>query len=393
MNAAPSADPSQGGRPAVLFVAMQTGAMANGGIASMGEVMTGLRRFRPMVLTNLESRATARWRAMGMTVQVCPEQASRGIRSAPIASLRTYWRYFSAVRTILIENGVRIVHANDPLAFQLSLAAVRSVPGARIVLNLRDTLDPERSAPAGKFRLLFGAADRVLMLSQDMLARWNALAPIAGGKASHTYSIVDFERFLPSAIDPASRRRVLVSGIASPKKGQLFYLREVAPTLAAAGITTVFSGDFDPQANSYAAECLHAAEPLGRWVEFRGYCNDMPGLMQSVGCVCISSSHEGLMRSMIEAMAAGRPVVSTDVSSAREMLEQPGRPAGRVRSPSDPQAFARSIIELCDNPPLAGELGANGAAIARELFAADRVIAAYEDCYASLAAAGTSAGT
>ncbi len=392
MSAAPQGELLDQARPAVLFVALQTGAMANGGIASIGEVIANLRQFRPVVLTNMESPITASWRALGIPVHICPEQASQGIRNAPIASLRTYVRFFVSVRRILVREGVRIVHANDPLAFQLALAAVRSVAGARIVLNIRDTLDPDRTPPLGKYRVLFAAADRVLMLSRDMVARWHALVPMQPGKALHTYSIVDLDRSTPCASPRSMARCVLVSGIASPKKGQLWFLREVAPTLAAAGIRTILAGDFDPAANPYVAECLRAAESLGDGVELRGYCSDMPDLMRQIACIGIASTHEGLMRTMIEAMAVGRPVVSTDVASAREMLEQPGRPAGRVHSRSDPRAFARSIIELCDNPPLADELGGNGAAIARELFAAERVIAAYEGCYAELAAAGASAG-
>jgi glycosyltransferase involved in cell wall biosynthesis len=371
-------------RPPVLFVALQTGAQANGGIASIGQVIANLRSFRPIVLTNIESPVTARWREQGITVHICPEQASRGLGSAPLAAIRTYGRYFRMVRSLLSGTGARIVHANDPLAFQLSLAAVRSVPSARIALNIRDTLNPDRAPPRRKYRMLFRAADRVLMLSRDMVARWNGFAPIETGKALHTYSIVDFARFAPTPIEPAARRRVLVSGVASPKKGQLAFLREVAPKLAAAGIFTVLSGDFDPQTNPYAAECRRAAEPLGQWAEFIGYSADMPDLLRSVGCVAVCSTYEGLMRTMIEAMAAARPVVSTDVASAREMLEMEGRTAGIVHPLSHPDRLAESIISLCNDPAMADRLGSNGAVIAREFFNAERVITAYEGCYAAM---------
>ena len=54
---APPVDPLSA-RPAVLFVALQTGAAANGGIASLGEIMAGLTRYRAVLLTNRESATT-----------------------------------------------------------------------------------------------------------------------------------------------------------------------------------------------------------------------------------------------------------------------------------------------------------------------------------------------
>ena len=162
-----------------------------------------------------------------------------------------------AVARILDDSGTPIVHANDPLAFQLSLIALKSAQ-ARIVLNLRDTIDPGRKPPGFKFRMIFGAADHVFYLSDDMAERWRAVAGNAMRASSVTYSIVDPGKFPPTvpSLEPPV---ILVPGQISPKKGQLEFIRNVVPAIAAREVSTWLAGDFDPDANSYAAE--RAAPP------------------------------------------------------------------------------------------------------------------------------------
>lgn len=381
----PQADYANGKRAVstVLFLALQTDAGANGGIASLGEILRSLTRYRPVVLTNRESPVTQAWRNEGIEVHILEEQASRGWRAAPLATVRTYFRYFAAVRRILARSGARIVHANDPLAFQLAYPAARSM-SVRIVLNIRDTLGAGRKPPKRKYDWLFSSADHTLFLSQDMKERWAQICPVVRESSSATYSIVDFERFTPRPLNAAGSRIVLISGVICPKKGQLAFLQHVAPILASSGIECWFSGDFLPERDAYSAECAIAAAPLGNAVKFLGYRADLPQLIAKAHVVAISSQYEGLMRTMIESMASGRPVVSTDVASAREMLERSEMPAGEVFGFDHWQDMARSIIDLCVDEDRNIRLGNNGANIARELFARAHVVSAYESCYDEL---------
>src|SRR5262245_10807918 len=159
----------------IVFVIMQTGAQANGGVQSITEVMLRLKGHRAIVLTNLQSDATRSWSDAGIEVHVVAEEASGGIRHNPAGTFLTYRRYNRALGDLLAVSGARVVHANDPLAFQLSLAAAKR-RGARIILNLRDTIDPDRKPPRLKFRMIFAAADHVFYLSADMAERWHAIA-------------------------------------------------------------------------------------------------------------------------------------------------------------------------------------------------------------------------
>jgi glycosyltransferase involved in cell wall biosynthesis len=370
--------------PVVVVVALQTGKAANGGIASIGEIVRGLHGYRPVVITNRESPVVARWRDAGVDIRIVPEDASRGIANAPLATLRTYWRYFRAVRAVLKDTGARIVHANDPLAFQLCLPAARTIPGVRLALNIRDTIGPDRPPPAARYRRVFGMTDHIFFLSADMLARWSAIVPGIEAKSSVTYSIVDPARFSPAPPPREAPPVVLVSGVVCAKKGQREFLQVVAPVLAGAGIESWLVGDIEPDVDDYAAECRTLAAPMGDAVRFLGHRRDIAALYARATVVCVASRYEGLMRTMIEAMACARPVVSTDVASAREMLLQPGMEAGAVFPVGCSREMAAEIAALCADPARAAVLGANGVAIASRTFRADDVVAAYEQAYGAM---------
>jgi glycosyltransferase involved in cell wall biosynthesis len=296
--------------------------------------------------------------------------------------LGSYARYTAVLRRLIRRSGAKVVHANDPAAFQLSLPAVKLSRGVKIVLNIRDTLDPGRRPPRSRYRFLFGAADHVFFLSQDMADRWAEVAPNAKSHCSVTYSVVDPKLFV--AFPPYKGNEppvVLLSGLIWAKKGQLDFIRHVSPRLAAAGIATWLSGDFDPERSPYMAACAEAAAPLGPMVEFLGYRRDVPKLMARASVVAVASRHEGLVRAMIEAMSCARPVVSFDISSAREILEQQSGGAGTVVESGNFEAMADAILRYCREPAFAAAAGENGRVTAARLFAPDEVVSRYERVY------------
>jgi glycosyltransferase involved in cell wall biosynthesis len=370
-------------RGPVVFAILQTGARANGGLQSITEVMLRLRTHRPIVLTNLDSDLAGVWRSHGIDVHVLPEQASAGLKGDPLGVIRTYRRYHRKLAALLEKSRARVVHANDPLAFQLCLTAAK-LAGARIALNLRDTLDPGRRPPRLKYRAMFAAADHVFYLSNDMAERWREVASNATDSFSVTYSIVDPRRFAPSPVPSSETPIVLVPGIFRPKKGQLDFVRNVVPILAQRGVETWFAGDFEPAADPYAAACASAAEPFSDRARFLGFREDLPELLRQSWVVAVPSRHEGLMRGMIEAMSCGRPVVSFDVSSASEVLENQSRRAGIVVRSGDHAAMAEAILHYADDHEARAEAGQAGSAIARVLFDAEQVTERYERVYREL---------
>jgi glycosyltransferase involved in cell wall biosynthesis len=74
----------------------------------------------------------------------------------------------------------------------------------------------------------------------------------------------------------------------------------------------------------------------------------LPALMAAADVTVLASAGEGLANVWIESLAAGTPVVTTDVGGAREVIDRPA--AGRIVA-RDSGAIAAAVAELLAAPP------------------------------------------
>ncbi len=108
---------------------------------------------------------------------------------------------------------------------------------------------------------------------------------------------------------------------------------------------------------AYAAECRSLVISLGLEgkVKFLGF-RQIHELLPSLGLMVLTSISEAQPLVILEAWAAGTPVVTSDVGSCRELIEgapdeePPLGSAGEVVAIADPQATSRAIIELLNDP-------------------------------------------
>lgn len=90
----------------------------------------------------------------------------------------------------------------------------------------------------------------------------------------------------------------------------------------------------------------------------------LPEYFHSCDIFVLPSNSEGIARVRVEALACGRPVISTDVGAAREVIID-GETGYIVRT-SDPKALAQKIIYLLGNPELRQKIGKRGQEWVRE---------------------------
>jgi glycosyltransferase involved in cell wall biosynthesis len=115
---------------------------------------------------------------------------------------------------------------------------------------------------------------------------------------------------------------------------------------------------------------------------FLGYREDPIRVLVAADVFCLSSRFEGLPISMLEAMAAGLPVVATRVGGVPTVITD-GR-EGRLVPAGDPAALAAAVAEMRDL-----ELRGDRAAAATERvrdFAIDRAVQRQQELYESLTA-------
>jgi glycosyltransferase involved in cell wall biosynthesis len=117
-------------------------------------------------------------------------------------------------------------------------------------------------------------------------------------------------------------------------------------------------------------------------VEHWGFRQDMDEVYRQAHIVCLPSLREGLPTVLIEAAAAGRPIVASDVPGCREVVEDGVN--GLLVPPGDPAALARALAMLASDPALRQQMGAAGRNIAVTRFANEKVIAATLDVYSNL---------
>ena len=111
---------------------------------------------------------------------------------------------------------------------------------------------------------------------------------------------------------------------------------------------------------------------LEKHVVLTGFRSDVLSLQKGFNVFVMSSLSEGLGTSVIDAMACGRPVVSTNVGGLPELVD-PGK-TGQLVSPHDPRSLAEAILCILQDMTLQVRYGHAASRRARQLFSADRMI-------------------
>jgi glycosyltransferase involved in cell wall biosynthesis len=121
---------------------------------------------------------------------------------------------------------------------------------------------------------------------------------------------------------------------------------------------------------------------LGQRIHFLGWRTDLETILKELDVVVCASKNEGTPVALIEAMAAGVPVLSTDVGGVADLVAH-GETGWLVR-PGDPPAMARAINALLGDPPLRARLAAAGRVSALERHDAVHLISRVEQFYVAV---------
>jgi sugar transferase (PEP-CTERM/EpsH1 system associated) len=117
-------------------------------------------------------------------------------------------------------------------------------------------------------------------------------------------------------------------------------------------------------------------------VQFLGLRTDIPELLGCADIFVLSSLVEGLPLAVIEACAAGLPVIATDVGGVSEIIEN--GVTGILVPSKDIQALQQAIVTLLDDPEQARLMGEAGKRMARQKFSLEIMMRNIENLYQSL---------
>jgi glycosyltransferase involved in cell wall biosynthesis len=351
----------------------------------------GTQRHLQQVLSLLDpSRFDAHVRTLRPGGDVEVELRRSGVRVVPLAvgnrlvSPRALASMLTTARALRRE-AVEVVHG-----YQWRPALVGSIvarlAGVPLVLASKRSLTGEHERARRAWRVIARRVDTILVNAealrgegetQGMRGRWELIP-----------SGVDVDRFgggrsaaeakSELGLDPM-RAVVGTVGRLEERKGHDLFLHGAREMLARANgmrpqILIVGDGPLRARLTAQAAE-LDIAES----VRFTGAVPDVRPALCAMDVFVLPSNAEGMSNALLEAMAARRPVVATDVGGTSEVINGDG--SGTLVPPGDPQALAGAIMALLADPARAGRVGETARQRVVERFSARAMVTRLEALY------------
>ena len=167
-----------------------------------------------------------------------------------------------------------------------------------------------------------------------------------------------------------------------PVKGQMYLVNAAARVVETAPVVRfVLVGHNDTE---YFRQVTARIAELGleQYFIFPGNRTDIPALLKSFDIFVISSEQEGFSNAIIEAMAAGLPVVASRCGGNPEAVED--TMTGYLFPACDHRALAEALIKLVNNPELRRQFADNGREKVNRMFLLDNMVQKNEILYLQL---------
>lgn len=316
----------------------------------------------------------------------------------PVTSLynRTALREGARVFRFLRRQRIDVVHCHDMYTnvFTLPWARLARVPVIIASRRWIHSVDDARLEAAN--RIAYRLAHRVLGNSVAVTRLLRDSDGVRESRILHLPNFVDESAFTPpEPAEVASLRRELrlpddaevVGCIARLVviKGHDILLNAFSQVARRRPrLHLVLIGD-----GSYRQELERLAQSLGiaDRTHFAGYRPNIPNLNHLFDVAALASRSEGFPNALVEAMAAARPVVATDVGGNPDAVRPP---TGILVPPVDANAFALALERLLADEPLRRSMGQAAVRVARAEYHAESVIPRLESMYSELVATSRS---
>ena len=320
----------------------------------------------------------------------------QGVDVHPIRIERTILSFKHAIALYSLWNLMRkerfdVVHVHTPVAAALGRVAARLARIPTIIHTAHGFYFHERMNPwlyrlvvlverfLGRLctDILFTQSeeDRETAILEGIASRDNAIW-IGNGVPIAAFSSSDPESRPRLDLDPESKVIGFVGRLVK-EKGVLDLVEAVGivcrriPNVQLLMIGGVLSSERDQKTDRALRQRIDALD-LRDIIHFLGIRDDLPKLLAAIDVLVLPSYREGMPRSIIEAMASGKPVVATNIRGCRE--EVVDGQTGYLVPVGDVEALAGAVIQVLLNPDHARELGRQGRMRAKELFDEDIVL-------------------
>ncbi len=250
-------------------------------------------------------------------------------------------------------------HMSSPVACKWGLAAAVAarVPAVLGTVQVGGYEPPSRSA-YWQLRALVRGVDRYLAVSRDIAVELVEQLGWPEEKIEVSYNAVDLQRVEVAA--PAGLREQLGGSETRPlvltparldaQKGHRVLFEAIAQVPDAVFVLAGEGPEREP------LEALASRLGIDERVRFLGRRDDVPQLLASCDLFALPSLYEGSSLAVLEAMAAGAPIVSSAIGGTDELIEDGG--SGLLVPPGNAEALAAALRRALDDPDLRASLAA-----------------------------------
>jgi len=299
------------------------------------------------------------------------------------------WRCAVRLAKILEREQVDLVHAHQYTPFFYSLFARLFQRKPAVLFTEHGRHFPDYPRPKRKVanRLLLERRDRVVGVGQAVRRALIHNEGIPARRVGVIYNGINTPENGDSGQDRDALRREL--GFARGDfvillVARLDYLKDHATAVKMMrrviaerpGARLVLVGD-GPERG--AVQQLVEMNQLGAYVRFLGLRKDVARLLKASDLFLLTSISEGIPLTIIEAMAAGLPVVATRVGGVAEVVAE-GQ-TGLLAPSGDDTVLAAQVLHLADDPDLCRRMGRLGQERARTVFSESQMHARYLELY------------
>jgi glycosyltransferase involved in cell wall biosynthesis len=332
-------------------------------------------------------------RGHAVYLAVRPDSPLRGPLAGVIASwhempLRNSLDLASAraMAELVDAAGIEIVHAHMGRDYLVAALACRQAESARLVLTRHHYLPLKRSA---LYRWMLGDVAAVIAVSDNIRESVIERLRLPSERVHTIPNWIDPEHFKPADRDAARamfqlRANIIVAciGQLTPAKGQEEFVRAAANIARMRGdIEFLIVGEEREEANPFTAQLKRLATSLGvsEKLRFTGQVRRIPELLAAVDIVVVPSWDEGFSLVTIEAMAARRAVLASNVGGIAGIVKD--NLTGMLFPPRDVHALTDRLLWLVSDAPLRERLSLQGQRDVYTRFGREQIIEQIESVY------------
>lgn len=306
--------------------------------------------------------------------------------AGPFAAYRRVWLQMPAIRRAVIERDIDFFFGGGEyvpvfLPKRIKTGAIIHDCAFRIY---PETLSlPEKLFYGLLFPLSLRRLDHIFTISKSSEHDIRRFYRVGNTPVHVIPNGIDLSRYSPGS-KKGRERFILFVGTIQPRKNLLNLLKGFAAVSGRTDARLVVVGAPGWKNSQIASYVDSLPGEVRSRIEFKGYvgADELVGLYRQAALFASPSLHEGFGLILLEAMACGAPVLTSDVGAVKEYFDG----AVRFTDPRSPEKIGESLLALLDDPSAARTLSKKGLALSRT-FTVERMSAGYKKIFDEIAAA------